>query len=83
MYTVKLKKSAEKELDQIPAKTRDRIITQILSLKENPRPLGCKKLAGYDWYRIRSGDYRVLYAIDDGKKTVEVLSAGNRKEIYR
>jgi mRNA interferase RelE/StbE len=83
MYAVKLKKSTEKELDRIPAKTRDRIIAQILSLKENPRPFGYKKLAGYDWYRIRSGDYRMLYVVDDGKKTIEVLSVGNRKDIYR
>jgi mRNA interferase RelE/StbE len=82
-YVVKLKRSAEKELDRLPVKTHKRIVKVLLSLKEDPIPHGAKKLHGRDDYRIRVGNYRILYMIDESDKKVEVLSVAHRKEVYR
>ena len=82
-YTVYLKRSAEKELDRLPAKVYNRIIKRIISLGNNPRPLGAKKLLGQKGYRIRVGDYRILYIIDEKEKKVEIVSIAHRKEVYR
>ncbi|HEX9652512.1 MAG TPA: type II toxin-antitoxin system RelE/ParE family toxin [bacterium] len=82
-YTVRIKKSAEKELDSLPERIHKRIIASLLSLAENPRPNTVKKLRGREGYRIRVGDYRILYTVDDSHKTIEVYSAGHRKDIYR
>ena len=82
-YAVYLKKSAEKELDHLPTEVYDRIIKQLISLRENPRPHGMKKLHGQEGYRIRVGDYRILYVIDEIGKKVEIVSVGHRKEVYR
>lgn len=81
-YTIYIKKSAEKELDRLPIKIYDRIIKQLISLSDNPRPHGVKKLHGREGYRIRVGDYRILYVIDDAEKKVEIVSAAHRKEVY-
>lgn len=82
-YVVKLKRSAEKELDRLPSKTHDRIVKVLLSLKEDPIPHGTKKLRGRDGYRIRVGDYRILYTIDELDKKVELFSVAHRKEVNR
>ncbi len=82
MYTVNLKKSVEKELDNLPLKIHDRIISCLILLKENPRPHRVKKLSGREGYRIRIGDYRILYIIDDKDEIVEIISIGHRKDIY-
>ena len=83
MYTINLKQSAEKELDSIPAKDRARIITALREFKDNPRPLGCEKLTARMDYRVRRGNYRILYVIDERRKAVEVISVGNRKDVYK
>ena len=82
-YTVILKRSAERELDRLPAQTHERIASKLLELEDNPRPHGVQKLHGQDRYRIRIGDYRVLYVIDDRAHTVEIVAVGHRREIYR
>jgi mRNA interferase RelE/StbE len=82
-YAVYLKRSAEKELDLLPAEVYDRIIKQLISLRDNPRPHGTKKLHGREGYRIRVGDYRILYVIDEKEKKVEIVSVAHRKEVYR
>jgi len=82
-YTVKLKRSAEKELDNLPKKIHDKVINILLSLKENPFPQNFKKLRGREGYRIRVGDYRILYLIDESAKNIEVVSVAHRKEVYR
>jgi mRNA interferase RelE/StbE len=81
-YVIFLKKSAEKELDRLPAKIHDRVMEHLIAPKENPRPFGARKLRGREGYRIRVGDYRVLYAINDAEKKIEVLSVAHRREVY-
>ncbi|MCC6297849.1 MAG: type II toxin-antitoxin system RelE/ParE family toxin [Anaerolineales bacterium] len=82
-YQVILKRSAEKELDALQANIRDRILKRLLTLEENPRPSGIKKLQGQESYRLRVGDYRVLYDIDDKAKQIFILGVGHRREVYR
>ena len=82
-YFVNLKRSAEKELERLPARIHDKVIERLTSLKENPRPDGAKKLRRREGYTIRIGNYRVLYAINDLEKKVEVFSIAHRKEVYR
>jgi len=82
-YAVYLKKSAEKDLDSLPREVHQKIIKRLLSLKGNPRPPGAKKLWGGERYKIRVGDYRVLYTIDDALQKIEVSAVGHRREVYR
>jgi len=82
-YTVYLKRSAEKELKELPTKLHDKIVEALLLLRENPFPRNVKKLRGREGFRIRVGNYRVLYLVDDEKKKIEVVSVGDRKEVYR
>ncbi len=82
-YKVKVKKSAEKELRKIPKKELIKIIDQIRSLADNPHPPGSKKLTNQEKYRIRIGNYRVLYNVEDEILTIFVIKVGHRKEIYR
>ncbi|MBI2058863.1 MAG: type II toxin-antitoxin system RelE/ParE family toxin [Nitrospirae bacterium] len=82
-YTVRLKKSAEKELDSIVDPNHRRIVKRLEQLGLTPRPPGTKKLQGSDGYRIRVGDFRILYLVDDQAKAVEVTAVGHRREVYR
>jgi mRNA interferase RelE/StbE len=83
-YSVRIKRSARKELESIDTKTdRRRIIRRIESLAENPRPPGALKLSGLERYRIRQGRYRILYAIEDTVLIVHVIKIGDRKNVYR
>lgn len=82
-YHVLLKRSAEKELAALPAPIHDRITKRLLLLEANPRPPGIKKLQGQEGYRLRVGDYRVLYTIDDQHKLVSIYAVGHRREVYR
>jgi mRNA interferase RelE/StbE len=83
VYTVRLKRSAEKDLIRLSSKIHDKVISILISLKEDPLPVGAKKLQGRDGYRIRVGDYRILYVIDNSRKKVEILSVAHRREVYR
>lgn len=82
-YKVYITPSVERKLRKLSRKIHDRIIKQILLLKENPRPIGIKKLTDQEGYRIRIGDFRVLYTINDKESIVEVFKVGDRKDIYR
>ena len=82
-YTVLIKRSAEKEMDRLPTSTFKRVAQAILELERDPRPKGSKKLRGMQDYRLRVGEYRVLYSIDDHKRVVEVIAVGHRREVYR
>jgi mRNA interferase RelE/StbE len=82
-YRVALKASAEKELLRLPDPIATRILAKIKCLAEDPRPHGCKKLAGgADEWRIRVGDYRAIYTIDDELKTAVVTRIAHRREVY-
>ena len=83
-YDVFIKPSALKELEAVDSKKkRQRIVRAILSLTEDPRPVGCRKLSGKDKYRIRSGQYRIVYAIQDAVLVVTIVKVGHRGEVYR
>jgi len=83
-YNVRLKRSAEKDLRRIDKSRVPSIIGAIEKLEEDPRPVGCRKLVGSDTsYRIRVGDYRVLYLIEDAVCVVEVERVRHRKDTYR
>lgn len=84
MYEVLLERRAERDLKRLEAKEFHRIIREIRALAENSRPAGCRKIAGSesDW-RIRIGDYRVIYEIDEKAKVVRVMRARHRREAYR
>ncbi len=83
-YAVLLEKSAARFLLRLrDTKLKSRLDEAIESLADDPRPPGCRKLAGTsDRYRVRVGDYRIVYRIDDGKVTVLVLLIGHRREVY-
>lgn len=83
LYEVFVSDQAEKALKKIPIKDYQRIITEVQSLSENPRPAGCKKLKGRPAYRIRIGNYRVIYEIEDNRLHVFVITIGHRKNIYK
>ncbi len=82
-YSVLIKASAAKELEGLPDKPRRRIAKRIQALADQPRPVGCEKLTGEELYRIRQGDYRVVYAIDDSEVIVLVTRIGHRRDVYR
>ena len=82
-YTVALTASAAKELKNLPGQLVERIVPRLESLAANPRPPGCKKMLGGDReWRIRIGDYRVVYTIDDTKLLVEVTRIRHRSGVY-
>ncbi len=84
-YRLVIKTSAVKELEKIEPKTlRRRLVAAIQALAADPRPLGCEKLAGaVTAYRVRQGDYRAVYTIDDKTRVVIVVKIGHRREVYR
>ena len=84
MYRVLLERAAEKDLARLSSEIRDRVIGAIQALATNPRPPGCRKLVGskHDW-RIRVGDYRVVYEIADKIRVVRVNRVRHRLEVYR
>jgi len=84
MYRVFLERAAEKDLARLSSEVHDRVIVAIRGLASDPRPPGCRKLAGskHDW-RIRVGDYRVVYEIADEIRIVRVNRVRHRREVYR
>jgi len=83
-YTITFARSARKELERMDRKLGLRISDKIETLSAAPRSPGCKKLQGEDnLWRIRIGDYRVIYSIDDKQKIVDVSAVRHRREIYR
>jgi len=84
MYRIDITKHALKELIALPIKASSQVTKAIDALQENPRPSGCKKLKGetdYLW-RIRVGNYRIIYTIEDVIKVVEIRKIGHRKDVY-
>lgn len=83
MYSIKIIPQAQKDLDKIPAKIFPKIKEEILKLEQNPRAHGAIKLTAEQGYRLRVGDYRILYRIDDVLKTVYLYRVKHRKDVYR
>jgi mRNA interferase RelE/StbE len=81
-YKISITKTAQKQLDKLPDSVAGILIEAIQDLTFNPRPHGCKKLKGRNAYRIRRGDFRIIYEITDRILTVEIIAIGNRKDIY-
>ena len=84
-YRLLIKPSAAKEIEALgQKKDRQRIVNRIAALASEPRPAGCEKLAGAEGrYRIRQGEFRIVYAVDDASRTVEIAKVGHRREVYR
>ena len=82
-YRILITSSAARELEATPRKDRTRIVARIKGLGTNPRPPGSAKLSGEEKYRLRQGDYRVLYSIQDDGMTVTIIRIGHRREVYR
>lgn len=82
-YSLEIKRSAAKELADLPPKDRGRIIVRIQALSDDPRPAGVEKLSGQERYRVRQGDYRILYEIEDQVLRIVVIKIGHRREVYR
>ncbi len=81
-YTVVLSKKAQKQLDKLSDNIAEPIIDAITGLEQNPRPVGYKKLKGRDGYRIRTGNYRIIYNIFDTELIIDIITLGHRKDIY-
>ena len=82
-YAIEAKPSARKELEALPDNVLSRVVRRVESLAADPRPAGCKKLKGYkDHWRIRVGDWRVIYIIDDAGRLVSVTRIAHRSEVY-
>lgn len=82
-YRVILKRDAEKELRKIPRADLRRIVRKIAALGSEPRPVGSQKLSTLERYRLRQGDWRIVYEIEDEVCLVTVVKIGNRREVYR
>jgi len=82
-YTVVILRRAQKELAQLPKGAYESVRDAIRALGVEPRPPGCRKMSGREGWRIRVGDYRVLYEIQDGQKEVTVVHVGHRRDVYR
>ena len=84
-YKLQIKESAAKELESLGTKKdREKIVARINALAMDPRPSGSEKLAGEEnKYRVRQGNYRIVYSIDDRNRVVVITKIGDRKEVYR
>lgn len=82
-YSIVVTRSAAKELEAVPLTDRRRLVARIQALSTDPRPPGCQKLSGEEKYRVRQGDYRILYEIRDAVLVVTVVRIGHRREVYR
>jgi mRNA interferase RelE/StbE len=83
VYEIKVRGQARKQILRIPPPHFQRIQKSIADLAQDPRPVGAKKLSGETGYRVRVGDYRVLYEIDDGTNIVTIYRVKHRREVYR
>jgi mRNA interferase RelE/StbE len=82
-YTLSILRRTQKEIADLPAHVRTQIRAGIAALMDDPRPPGCRKLTGREGWRIRVGDYRVIYEVDDASLSITVLHVGHRRDVYR
>ena len=83
MYRVELRRNAQKFLDRLQMQERFKIISSLLELEQNPRPKGVEKVKGTELWRVREGDYRMIYYIDEKEKVITVVRIGHRRDVYR
>ncbi|WP_345083459.1 type II toxin-antitoxin system RelE/ParE family toxin [Nemorincola caseinilytica] len=81
-YSISITKTAQKQLDKLPDAIAEQLIVLIQLLADDPRPSGCKKLKGRSGYRVRKGNYRVIYDVYDSVLVIDVIAIGDRKDIY-
>ena len=82
MFTIKFEGRSFKELGRLKKEDRDRVLKAIKQLQVDPRPVGCRKLKNREGWRVRIGDYRVIYTIHDDELIILILKVGHRKEVY-
>lgn len=82
-YALAIFPSAQRDLEALPSDISRRLREAMIELAQEPRPSGCRKLTGREGWRLRVGDYRVLYDIDDNAQTVTIVHIGHRRDIYR
>jgi len=82
-YSILFRSSAARELKAIPKKDLRRIIRRIRSLASDPRPAGSEKLSGQERYRVRQGDYRIVYALEDEEREIHIVKIGHRRDVSR
>ena len=82
-YRLEVKRSAAKEIGDLRKADCQRVVAKIQLLASNPRPNGCEKLSGAEKYRIRQGDYRIVFSVQDHERTIWIAKVGHRREVYR
>jgi mRNA interferase RelE/StbE len=82
-YEILFKESVYKELKSVPKTDLKKILSKIERLADNPRPAGSQKLTGFELYRVRQGQYRIVYSIQDNELLIHVVKVGHRKDVYR
>ena len=83
MYEIELRRRAQRALDRLPNPDFQAVVEAIRELAQTPRPRGIEKVKSTGLWRVRKGDYRIIYAIDDNEQVITVLRVGHRREIYR
>ena len=83
MYQIEVRRRAQRALDRLPKSDFQAVIEAIRGLAQTPRPRGIEKVKTTGLWRVRQGDYRIIYAIDDNERLVTVVRVGHRREIYR
>ena len=83
MYKVEVRRRAQRALDKLPKSDFQTVVAAMKDLAQTPRPRGIEKVKNTGLWRIRQGDYRIVYAIDDNEQLVTVVRVGHRREIYR
>ncbi len=82
-YKVEIVSSAENQFKKFPVSLQNRIAPKLSSLESNPRPFGSQKLRDTSYYRLRVGDYRIIYSVSDKERLVKILDIAHRREVYR
>lgn len=82
-YAVSIRRRAQEDLETLPRYAYEKVKAALLALAEEPRPSGCRKLKNREGWRVRTGDYRILYEIFDEQRQVLILRIGHRREVYR
>jgi mRNA interferase RelE/StbE len=82
VYSIEIKHSAAREIEALPLSDRRKVVERIGRLAEEPRPRGCEKLAGGERYRVRQGDYRIVYSVEDALLIVWIVKIGHRRDLH-